>query len=660
MEQLTKKHQPSLPKQFTTKFKVDRDFAAKKSNIKLDGNRRSCDYCRKRKVRCELVLNNQCSQCRKAGIECKFQIKARKVGPPKKQNLESLQKQVQMLEQLLQEEQRKNSLLLAAAATPTETLDDAFSTTSSADRSAVQEIGLIDHQDDISSPIPSSISQRKYRRTMELIEDIPELTPELTDRLVNEYFQFIHLNSAFVDRRGFLLQYYYEYPHPVNEHLFYALCAIGSQYLPRVNYDALVRRVGRRLREKAMTIMNIAYKKSCITTIQVLIMISILTPHSDNDDGLSTNWLILGAAIRMAQDLGIHTDSNPDNLSESEIQVRRRIAYTLYVLDKISAASTGRPFTLKDEEFDVPLPLPYEVDPTDPHSVEACANGQPIPKLLQDVERDIREKRPIYSGNFESLRLGQMIGYVLSSFYNPKMTASPRIDIEDLDTRLMTWQLNPQACFTAKDGKTYVRILYDSVLLLRYQSQVLAIQKMNNIDMKQMDILNICNSAAVRIIERFEAHHIWGCPFLRDCMIAQAAAFFLQSCNSDDDTVRFQARRNLARCANLYKGDDIANRTKNAIALYELSSQLLQDEESKMAMQRSLGVMGSSESCSSSSDQELSPMVEHRQLFGPYEENLSAKLLQQERLSISPSTMEPNIDQSMQGFVLHQHSFDVL
>ena len=62
-------------------------------------------------------------------------------------------------------------------------------------------------------------------------------------------------------------------------------------------------------------------------------------------------------------------------------------------------------------------------------------------------------------------------------------------------------------------------------------------------------------------------------------MITQAAAIFLQNCNSHDNTIREQARKNLQRCANLYKRDDIVNSTKNAIALNELVNQLSNEEK---------------------------------------------------------------------------------
>ncbi|KAI7846731.1 fungal-specific transcription factor domain-containing protein [Circinella umbellata] len=590
-------------KHHITKFKVDRDFVAKKimkttqEDLK---NKRSCDYCRQRKVKCELVLQNQCSHCRKVGIQCQFQVKPKKAGPPKKQYLESLEKQVQELKQLLKEEQDKNEQLLSLKTYSMDTTSHNSSDSqqeqeqnqhdflsSSIKSSAQINASLLQQQ----QPIPQLSQQHTELQytTKELIKEIPGLTLELTERLIIKFFEFIHLNSPVFDRHSFLLQYYFEYPKPLDKHLFYAVCAVGCQYLPRYDQKSL-RTIGRYLRKKAMFIMNKAYKQPCITTVQTLLLVSILTPHSDSEECPSSNWLILGAAIRMAQDLGIQADIHEDNLSPSEIQTRRRLAHALYVFDKISAASTGKPFVVKSEEFHVELPLPYEVAPTEkekeqfhsflsrefnPHYV--------LPKLLQKTEKFIQEKQPIFSGSFEAIRLANMIEYVLKLFYIPKTSfssiPSTRLDDKDLDTKLMTWQLNPKAWYTAKDGLAFMRILYDSLLLLRYQPLILANPR---IIKNQKEILNVCTDAAIRLINRFDVKEGWGLPVLRDCMITQAAAIFLQNCNNENDMIRLQARKNLERCAKLYKRDDIVNRSRNAIILNEIVGQLSSSLETDM------------------------------------------------------------------------------
>ncbi|KAI9273000.1 fungal-specific transcription factor domain-containing protein [Phascolomyces articulosus] len=707
-----------LPKQRISKFKVDKNFEAKKyrpnNNISnLNKRAISCDQCRQRKVRCELVFKNQCSQCRKAGIECKFQWKLsnKKVTTtaggimvphtaPRKQNMEALKKQVRLLEQLLQEERKKNTWLSNSLMPQnTTTTTSSISLPPSAKDTILNSINYLDlpFNNDIRPSLLLSNNLYGYphhhrRSVKDLIQDIPDLTPELTERLIVAYFHYIHPNSPIIDKRSFLLQYYFEYPHPMDEYLFYAMCAVGCQYLPRQG-ERPSRTVGRYLRKKILSIMNMAYKQSSIITVQVLLLLSVVTPHSDNEyeEGSSTNWLILGAAIRMAQDLGLHSDScqNQQHLSENEIQIRRRIAYTIYVLDKVSSASTGRPFVVKDEEFDVELPLPYELAPSNEKdhpmnnitdllvllsSSTNAGSVATLPKLLQDTERDIQTKQPIYSGSFETIRLARMIGYVLRSFYtsktnisNSSSTTPHSMDVNELDTKLMTWQLNPDTYFSAKDGKVYVGILYDSLLLLRFQPLILttSTQKINKAD--NVNYVQVLDTSSIEYstLNPYYVTHV--------SMIAQAATIFLQNCNHENGSIRIQARKELKRCADLYQRDDIVNRTKNASVINELVQQLSEVEriKEKTYAQKSASMDSDHTSptlSNNSSDSSNYSMMKdqeditvltaygHQQLFVPYNDTIFEQ--QQQILSESNSSIthipsfESNFDHILTDSVL--------
>ena len=62
-------------------------------------------------------------------------------------------------------------------------------------------------------------------------------------------------------------------------------------------------------------------------------------------------------------------------------------------------------------------------------------------------------------------------------------------------------------------------------------------------------------------------------------MMTQCATVFLQNCNNEDNDIRLLARKNLLRCASVYKQDDIVCKCQNAVVLDELSKQLPHEEE---------------------------------------------------------------------------------
>ncbi|KAK8123606.1 hypothetical protein PG999_003524 [Apiospora kogelbergensis] len=68
-------------------------------------------------------------------------------------------------------------------------------------------------------------------------------------------------------------------------------------------------------------------------------------------------WYMIGLAMRTSIDLGLHMRRNEDKLADGgEIQMRRRLFWSVYALERIIAISMGRPFSIPDRQIDVELP----------------------------------------------------------------------------------------------------------------------------------------------------------------------------------------------------------------------------------------------------------------------------------------------------------------
>jgi hypothetical protein len=68
----------------------------------------------------------------------------------------------------------------------------------------------------------------------------------------------------------------------------------------------------------------------------------------------STAWNWLGSAVRVAQDIGLQSESGAWPVVEGEM--RRRVWWTIYILDRSLAAELGRPVLIDDGDCDVSLP----------------------------------------------------------------------------------------------------------------------------------------------------------------------------------------------------------------------------------------------------------------------------------------------------------------
>ncbi|EIM91702.1 uncharacterized protein STEHIDRAFT_106439 [Stereum hirsutum FP-91666 SS1] len=78
---------------------------------------------------------------------------------------------------------------------------------------------------------------------------------------------------------------------------------------------------------------------------------------------LSQSWVLAGQAIRAAQDLGLHRSPRRLSLSGLEKEIRRRIWWCVYGLDRVLSIALGRPAGTYDDDSDVEYPA--EVDDED-------------------------------------------------------------------------------------------------------------------------------------------------------------------------------------------------------------------------------------------------------------------------------------------------------
>ncbi|KAI8634675.1 fungal-specific transcription factor domain-containing protein [Xylariaceae sp. FL1651] len=73
-------------------------------------------------------------------------------------------------------------------------------------------------------------------------------------------------------------------------------------------------------------------------------------------------WYMIGLAMRTCIDLGLHTKRYESNLDPYTIQMRRRLFWSVYALERTIAICLGRPLSIPDRQIDVELPLDPEVE----------------------------------------------------------------------------------------------------------------------------------------------------------------------------------------------------------------------------------------------------------------------------------------------------------
>lgn len=64
----------------------------------------------------------------------------------------------------------------------------------------------------------------------------------------------------------------------------------------------------------------------------------------------------IGQAMRIALSLGMNRETPPGYLDPAEYQRRRRLWWTLYIIDKKVSIMMGAPLSIRDEDIDISLP----------------------------------------------------------------------------------------------------------------------------------------------------------------------------------------------------------------------------------------------------------------------------------------------------------------
>lgn len=100
-----------------------------------------------------------------------------------------------------------------------------------------------------------------------------------------------------------------------------------------------------------------------VQNIEAMLLLVIYHLRSATSHGL---WYMIGLAMRTCIDLGLHRKSSAAQLDPYTVQLRRRLFWTVYYLERAIALSLGRPVSISDRHIDVDLPLDVDDHIHDP------------------------------------------------------------------------------------------------------------------------------------------------------------------------------------------------------------------------------------------------------------------------------------------------------
>ncbi|KAK5661387.1 hypothetical protein OQA88_11286 [Cercophora sp. LCS_1] len=325
----------------------------------------SCDACRERKVKCDATETTSCSECSSRNVKCQFTKETNR-------RMSSI-KQVQDLEKQMERIRRENNGLRRMLQERDGHLDT--------DVEGVEqlplhlpEIGVEPRRKKRAVPLHDLARARSNLRNFSRgvwkppvqyrqppaheVQDFQHLLPprQATEALMRAYYASAHTMTPTIHWPTFQQSVEGLYKQGGSLRvtkafmsLFFAVLAVGRLFMAE---DEHVRNysVGNLL-ESARSLIDPWNNDYVLDDARAMALITIVL----NEVNLkSAAWMWLGNAVRVAQDIGLHSESGPWPVVEGEM--RRRTWWTIYILDRSLSLELGRPTLIEDSDCDVSLP----------------------------------------------------------------------------------------------------------------------------------------------------------------------------------------------------------------------------------------------------------------------------------------------------------------
>lgn len=334
----------------------------------------------------------------------------------------------------------------------------------------------------------------------------------------------------------------------------------------RVPADA--RTAGWTFRTRVKELLGSALDRSEITTIQaLLVMTSSLFALGDER---SAAWLYAGTAFRMIIDLGMHVDAtmlpSTRRLSREDLEIRRRVFWGAFVVDKIQSLYQGRPASL--QHFDTRVVLSFldhyeELEPWQPFAYSDVLSYPASPAYSVSTFTQLCKL---------SLILNEILNKVYSERTSNRSPHTLTATLNRLDMQLKTWyealpdhlQYTNNTTTGAVPPPPHVLsllALYNVLVILLHRPFVSEGHLHTADPSVALSSFTTCTAAASSIIQLLHAYDhtfsIRRAPYLISYATYVAATIFVRVAAQREGVSR--AHTNLQSCLDIFKKNQETN-----------------------------------------------------------------------------------------------------
>ncbi|KAL2441458.1 hypothetical protein ABEF95_014955 [Exophiala dermatitidis] len=314
-----------------------------------------------------------------------------------------------------------------------------------------------------------------------------------TSMLTSAYFEQVHPQFPFLHRPTYL-EWEEEVmtaceggytPNPTKAFFVFALCAVGALTGPLAGGS-----LPEGLYASAENLFEHVMQLNTLESIQAILccaMYSIRSPV-----GVSV-WMLSGLALRQCTELGLHRKIPWYKLDSNALrtQIRRRVFWCCYNLDRAMSVTLGRPQSITDNDIDVEFPLDIDDE-------NITASG-----VLCEPRRSNLDPSTTMSAAIHTIRLRQIWARIQSSVY-PQVgagsTATPDSVILSLKRELDEWlDSSPSQLASNREhnnafgSREWFEMMYHHSILLLHRYRLLSPQS----DVPPATYLECAQSAAL-------------------------------------------------------------------------------------------------------------------------------------------------------------------
>ena len=303
----------------------------------------SCDACRERKVKCDATDTSSCSECSSRGVKCQFtkETNRRMSSIKQVQDLEKqlshAKQQINQLRTMLQEgganDIDPNSINVPALHLPDSAGKERRPGPPVMNNFDGVRKNLRNYGRGIFKPPPAYRQMAPQPLYPHANHPLPP--KHVADRLLSHYHGSVHVYAPHLHWPTFVQEYegiYRDGGFQNAQHiwvaLFFAVLACGTLMDPQP-YNTQHEGEAASYLDMCLRSINTWSDDLTLDTARTTLLLSIYFMEVNLR---SPGWIWLGAAVRIAQDIGLHNDRGPYPPAEAEM--RRRVWWSIYNWDR--------------------------------------------------------------------------------------------------------------------------------------------------------------------------------------------------------------------------------------------------------------------------------------------------------------------------------------